>query len=38
MVKINQYAKDLILSLDKQENKAANKAMIESLTIVPYTP
>lgn len=38
MVKINQYAKDLILSLDKQENKAANEAMIESLTVVPYTP
>lgn len=38
MVQINQYAKDLILCLDKQENKAANEAMIQSLPIVPYVP
>jgi Zn-dependent M28 family amino/carboxypeptidase len=38
MVKIDQYARDLILSLDKQENKTANEVMIESLSLVPYMP
>lgn len=34
MVKINQYAKDLILSFDKQ----VDQAMIESLSILTYQP
>lgn len=34
MVKINQYARDLILTFDKQ----VDKAMIDSLTMVSYQP
>lgn len=38
MVRINQYAKDLILSLDKHAGRVKGQALIESLPIRYYTP
>lgn len=38
MVRINRYAKDLILGLDKHAGRAKGRALIGTLSIRPYTP